>query len=129
LLAPETSACLLEVDFLSSPDGERRLTDGGALDAIAATLARALRDHVSMRPMPAPLPMPSPMPMSASESLPAPAPAAWRAGEGTASAPPTLAGPSSPAVVRVQVAEDRPPARATNGTWHALGRHELYEND
>jgi len=56
-LPPDTAACLLEVDFLSTPEGERRLTDDGALDAIAAVLARALRDHLSARPMPSPPPL------------------------------------------------------------------------
>jgi N-acetylmuramoyl-L-alanine amidase len=49
-LAPDTAACLLEVDFLSDPDGERRLDDDNAVGAIAAALASALRDQVRATP-------------------------------------------------------------------------------
>jgi N-acetylmuramoyl-L-alanine amidase len=70
-LAPETAACLLEVDFLSDPDGERRLDDDNAVGAIAAALASALRDQVRATPsLPAtPLSLPARRPASA----PAPA--------------------------------------------------------
>jgi hypothetical protein len=37
--AASTAAALVEVDYLSSPDGERRLTDPGALEALATSLA------------------------------------------------------------------------------------------
>jgi len=46
LFAADTAACLLEVDFLSDQDGERRLTDDMALGGIATAIAQALRDHL-----------------------------------------------------------------------------------
>jgi hypothetical protein len=44
-LAPETAACLLEIDYLSDPAGERRLRDPAALDAMADAIARAVDRH------------------------------------------------------------------------------------
>jgi hypothetical protein len=41
-LAGETAACLLEVDYLSSDDGERRLRDPRALDDLARAVARGV---------------------------------------------------------------------------------------
>jgi N-acetylmuramoyl-L-alanine amidase len=56
-LAPETAACLLEVDFLSDPDAERRLGDDNTLGGIAVAIARALRDHLGEQPSTSPMPM------------------------------------------------------------------------
>jgi len=42
-LAGHTAACLLEVDYLSDPDGEARLGDPRALDRVAKAIARGLR--------------------------------------------------------------------------------------
>lgn len=39
----ETAACLVEVDFLSDREGERRLSDPRALDGIAQAIARGVR--------------------------------------------------------------------------------------
>jgi N-acetylmuramoyl-L-alanine amidase len=52
VLAPErlpasTAACLVEVDFLSDPDGERRLGDPAELDRIARAIASAIRTYGS----------------------------------------------------------------------------------
>jgi N-acetylmuramoyl-L-alanine amidase len=46
-LARDTAACLLELDFLSHPEGERRLVDDDTVDAMAAALAKGVRDHLS----------------------------------------------------------------------------------
>ena len=66
-LAPDTAACLLEIDFLSDPDGERRLDDDNAVGAVAAALAAALRDAVRATPsLPAaPLSLPARRPAAA----------------------------------------------------------------
>jgi hypothetical protein len=45
-LAPQTAACLLEVDYLSHPDGERRLRDPAALDRLGRVLATAVREFL-----------------------------------------------------------------------------------
>jgi len=45
-LAPETAACLLEVDYLSSPDGEQRLRDPRSLDALGSSIARGVRGYL-----------------------------------------------------------------------------------
>jgi N-acetylmuramoyl-L-alanine amidase len=42
-LSPQTAACLLEVDYLSSPDGEQRLRDPRSLDALGSSIARGVR--------------------------------------------------------------------------------------
>ncbi len=77
-LAPGTSACLLEVDFLSDAAGERRLCDENAVGGIAAALASALRDHVRMQSMPAPAPVPVPaLPLGLDSRPPAPASGRW----------------------------------------------------
>ncbi len=41
-----TSACLVEVDYLSNPRAEQRLRDPGHRAAIGAAIADAIRDHV-----------------------------------------------------------------------------------
>jgi N-acetylmuramoyl-L-alanine amidase len=45
-LGPECAACLLEVDYVSDPAGEHRLTDDGAIVGIARALRSALLDHL-----------------------------------------------------------------------------------
>lgn len=56
-----TAACLVEIDYLSDPAGERRLADPAAVDAIATAIAAAIRRHlgqsgaVAARAMNAPL--------------------------------------------------------------------------
>lgn len=45
-LPAETAACLLEVDYLSDPHGEERLTDPGSLDRLGAAIARGLRRYM-----------------------------------------------------------------------------------
>jgi N-acetylmuramoyl-L-alanine amidase len=47
VLGRRTSACLVEVDYLSNPRGERRLGDPGERAAIGAAIAGAIRDHVA----------------------------------------------------------------------------------
>jgi hypothetical protein len=42
-----TAACLVEVDYLSSPDGERRLTSGPEIHALSRAIATAIREHLS----------------------------------------------------------------------------------
>jgi len=42
-----TSACLVEVDYLSNPRSEQRLRDPSQRAAIGAAIADAIRDHVS----------------------------------------------------------------------------------
>jgi N-acetylmuramoyl-L-alanine amidase len=42
-LPPHAAACLIEVDYLSDPEGERRLRDPSMLDAIAQAIARGAR--------------------------------------------------------------------------------------
>jgi hypothetical protein len=44
--SPRTAACLVEVDFLSSPDGERCLRDPAALDRMGRAIAGAIDDHL-----------------------------------------------------------------------------------
>ncbi|HSS00701.1 MAG TPA: N-acetylmuramoyl-L-alanine amidase [Kofleriaceae bacterium] len=44
-----TSACLVEVDYLSNPDSERRLRDPGHRHAIGAAIASAIQDHVQAK--------------------------------------------------------------------------------
>jgi N-acetylmuramoyl-L-alanine amidase len=41
-----SAACLLEVDYLSSPEGERRLGDARALDDLAAAIVRGVEEYV-----------------------------------------------------------------------------------
>jgi peptidoglycan hydrolase-like protein with peptidoglycan-binding domain len=48
--APETAACLIEVDYLTDPDGERRLRDPGAVEALAEAIVRAIRRFVGTSP-------------------------------------------------------------------------------
>jgi hypothetical protein len=43
-LDPRTAACLVEVDYLSDPEGERRLRDPASLDALAQAIARGARE-------------------------------------------------------------------------------------
>ena len=43
--APRTAACLLEVDYLSSADGERRLREPAELDRLGRAIAGAIREH------------------------------------------------------------------------------------
>lgn len=45
-LPPRTAACLLEVDYLSDPDGEQRLTDPATLDRMGAAIARGIRRYM-----------------------------------------------------------------------------------
>ncbi|XXF81309.1 N-acetylmuramoyl-L-alanine amidase [Myxococcaceae bacterium GXIMD 01537] len=45
--AAHTAACLVEVDFLSDPGGERRLTNAQDIDALGRTLAEGVREHVA----------------------------------------------------------------------------------
>ena len=42
LHVPATAACLLEVDYLSQTDGERRLRDPAAVDVLGAAVARGI---------------------------------------------------------------------------------------
>lgn len=44
--APHTAACLVEVDYLSSPDGEQRLRDPDVLDDLGRRIAGAVRQHL-----------------------------------------------------------------------------------
>jgi N-acetylmuramoyl-L-alanine amidase len=44
--APSTAACLLEVDYLSSRDGERALRDPGLLDRTARAVAEGIRRYM-----------------------------------------------------------------------------------
>lgn len=44
-LASSTAACLVEVDFLSDPDGERRLGDPAEIDRLARAIATAIRSY------------------------------------------------------------------------------------
>ena len=46
-LAAGTAACLVEVDFLSDPGGERRLTDSRELDALGRALADGVREYLA----------------------------------------------------------------------------------
>jgi len=43
--APRTAACLLEVDYLSSAEGERRLRQPAELDRLGRAIALAIREH------------------------------------------------------------------------------------
>lgn len=45
-LPRDTAACLLEVDYLSDPEGERRLTDPIALDRLGSAIARGIRRYM-----------------------------------------------------------------------------------
>jgi N-acetylmuramoyl-L-alanine amidase len=45
-LGRRTSACLVEVDYLTNPRGERRLGDPGERAAIGAVIAGAIREHI-----------------------------------------------------------------------------------
>src|SRR5512139_1687443 len=45
-LPPQTAACLLEVDYLSDPYGEQRLTDPVSLDRMGAAIARGIRRYM-----------------------------------------------------------------------------------
>ncbi len=49
LLGEDTAACLVEVDFLSDPQGEARLLDSRELDALARSMASALAAHARKR--------------------------------------------------------------------------------
>jgi N-acetylmuramoyl-L-alanine amidase len=49
-LPSQTAACLLEVDYLSDPYGERRLTDPGQLDRLGAAIARGIRRYMGAQP-------------------------------------------------------------------------------
>jgi hypothetical protein len=42
-----TAACLVEVDDLASPDGERRLCDAASMDRLAEAIASAIRAHLA----------------------------------------------------------------------------------
>lgn len=55
VLAPDrlpanAAACLLEVDYLSDPYGERRLTDPSQLDRLGAAIARGIRRYMGSQP-------------------------------------------------------------------------------
>jgi N-acetylmuramoyl-L-alanine amidase len=45
-LAPDTAACLMEVDYLSSPEGERRLRDARSLDQLGSSIARGVHRYL-----------------------------------------------------------------------------------
>lgn len=49
LVGDETAACLVEVDFLSDPDGEARLLDPEQLESLAQAMAGALADQAARR--------------------------------------------------------------------------------
>ncbi len=49
-LPSQTAACLLEVDYLSDPYGERRLTDPMSLDRLGAAIARGIHRYVGAQP-------------------------------------------------------------------------------
>lgn len=51
-LAPGTAACLLEVDFLSDRQGERRLRDPRSLDDLGRAIAAGIQRHVYGRRSP-----------------------------------------------------------------------------
>lgn len=46
-LATNTAACLLEVDFLSDPAGERRLTSAQEVDTLGRAIADGVREHLT----------------------------------------------------------------------------------
>jgi N-acetylmuramoyl-L-alanine amidase len=48
-LGRSPAACLIEVDYLTNPRGERRLGDPGERAAIGAAIAGAIREHVGER--------------------------------------------------------------------------------
>ncbi len=48
-LGGRAEACLVELDYLSHPDGERRLADPAAVDRIARLMASALEARASRR--------------------------------------------------------------------------------
>src|SRR6185503_11401726 len=47
-----TSACLVEVDYLSNPRSEQRLRDPSQRAAIGAAIASAIQEHVATRKKP-----------------------------------------------------------------------------
>src|SRR6185503_5673682 len=47
-----TSACLVEVDYLSNPRSEQRLRDPSQRAAIGAAIANAIQEHVATRKKP-----------------------------------------------------------------------------
>ena len=49
VLGSRTTACLVEVDYLSNPRGEQRLRDPSERAAIGAAIATAIQEHVSQR--------------------------------------------------------------------------------
>jgi N-acetylmuramoyl-L-alanine amidase len=49
-LPADAAACLLEVDYLSDPHGERRLTDPSQLDRLGAAIARGIRRYMGSQP-------------------------------------------------------------------------------
>ena len=51
-LAPGTAACLLEVDFLSDRQGERRLRDPRSLDELGRAIAAGIQRYAYGRPSP-----------------------------------------------------------------------------
>jgi N-acetylmuramoyl-L-alanine amidase len=48
-LPAQTAACLLEVDYLSDPYGERRLIDPASLDRLGAAIARGIQRYMGAR--------------------------------------------------------------------------------
>lgn len=46
-LDPGTAACLFEIDYLSHPEGERRLRDAGALSTLGRAIAAAVRAYLA----------------------------------------------------------------------------------
>jgi N-acetylmuramoyl-L-alanine amidase len=48
-VGPATSACLIEVDYLSNPRSEQRLRDPGQRAAIGAAIATAVQEHIATR--------------------------------------------------------------------------------
>jgi N-acetylmuramoyl-L-alanine amidase len=49
-LPPQTAACLLEVDYLSDPYGEQRLTDPASMDRLGAAIARGIQRYMGAQP-------------------------------------------------------------------------------
>ena len=50
-LAPRTAACLIEVDYLSNPDVERRFGNPDVLDGIARAIARGIEGYLLQAPV------------------------------------------------------------------------------